>query len=108
VRLSKSGTAATNASFRVHLYGASPTVANGDNGAWSTDQAANYLGAIDVTAMKAFTDGCADVGAAAAGAALLARLPAGATIFALLEARAAYAPAANEVFTLVVESLEAF
>jgi hypothetical protein len=108
VRLGKSGTTAINASFRVHLYGASPTVANGDNGAWSTDQAANYLGAIDVTAMKAFTDGCADVGAAAAGAALLARLPAGATIFALLEARAAYAPAANEVFTLVVESLEAY
>jgi hypothetical protein len=50
VRLSKSGTTATNASFRVHLYGASPVVANGDNGAWSTDQAANYLGAIDVTA----------------------------------------------------------
>jgi hypothetical protein len=48
------------------------------------------------------------VGASAAGAALLARLPAGATIFALLEARAAYAPAANEVFTLVVESLEAY
>jgi hypothetical protein len=58
--------------------------------------------------MKAFIDGCADVGAAAAGAEMLVRLPAGATIFALLEARAAYAPAANEVFTLAIESLEAF
>jgi hypothetical protein len=105
VRLAKSGTTATNASFRVHLYAASPTVANG---AWSTDQAANYLGPVDVTSMKAFTDGCSDVGAAAAGAEMLARLPAGATIFALLEARAAYAPAANEVFTLTIESLEAF
>jgi hypothetical protein len=108
VRLAKSSTTATNASFRVHLYAASPTVANGDNGAWSSDQAANYLGAVDVASMKAFTDGCADVGAAAAGAEMLARLPAGATIFALLEARAAYAPAASEVFTLTLESLEAY
>jgi hypothetical protein len=107
-RLRKSGTTATNASFRVHLYGASPTAANGDNGAWSTDQAAGYLGAIDVASMKAFTDGCADVGAAAAGSELLIRLPAGATLYALLEARAAYTPAANEAFTLTLESLEAY
>src|SRR5215467_13349757 len=46
-RLSKSGTSATNASFRVHLYGAQPTPANGDGGAWLTDQAANWLGNID-------------------------------------------------------------
>src|SRR5712691_11966257 len=64
VRLAKSGTTATNANFRVHLYGASPTPTNGDNGARLTDQALNYLGAIDVAAMKAFSDGCADVGAA--------------------------------------------
>jgi hypothetical protein len=108
VRLSKSGAATANAAFRVHFYGAGPTVANGDNGAWSSDQAANYLGAIDVTSMKAFTDGCAEVGAAAAGAEMLIRLPAGATVFALLEARAAYVPAANEVFTLALESLEAY
>jgi hypothetical protein len=108
VRLSKSGTATANAAFRAHFYGASPTVANGDNGVWSTDQAANYLGAIDVTSMKAFTDGCAEVGAAAAGAEMLIRLPAGATVFALLEARGAYAPAANETFTLALESLEAY
>jgi hypothetical protein len=107
-RLRKSATTATNASFRVHLYGASPTAANGDNGAWSTDQASSYLGAIDVAAMKAFTDGCADVGAAAAGSELLIRLPAGATLYALLEARAAYTPAANEAFTLTLESLEAY
>jgi hypothetical protein len=108
VRLSKRGVATANAAFRVHFYGASPTVANGDNGAWSSDQAANYLGAIDVASMKAFTDGCAEVGAADAGAEMLIRLPAGATIFALLEARAAYVPAANEVFTLALESLEAY
>jgi hypothetical protein len=106
VRLFKSGTVATNASFRVHLYGASPTPANGDGGAWSTSQAASYLGSIDVASMKAFTDGCADVGAAAAGSEFLLRLPAGTVIYALIEARAAYAPAASEVFTLTLETVD--
>ena len=39
----------TNAQFRLHLYTAAPTCANGDNGAWSTDGAANYIGAFDVS-----------------------------------------------------------
>lgn len=108
VRLFNNSTVATNANFRVHLYGASPTVANGDNGAWSTNQAANYLGSIDVASMKAFTDGCSDVGAASAGSEFLIRLPAGSTIFALLEARAAYTPTSGEIFTLTLESLEAY
>ncbi len=106
VRLAKSGTTATNASFRVHLYASSPTPANGDGGAWSTNQATNYLGAIDVPSMKAFTDGCCDVGAAVAGSEFLLRLPAGTTIYALIEARAAYTPAAGEVFTLTLETVD--
>jgi hypothetical protein len=106
VRLSKNGTVATNASFRVHLYGASPTVANGDGGVWSTNQAASYLGSIDVAAMKAFTDGCCDVGAAAAGSEFLLRLAAGATLYALIEARAAYTPASGEVFVLTLETVD--
>lgn len=106
VRLFKNGTVATNASFRVHLYGASPTVANGDGGAWTSNQAGSYLGSIDVAAMKAFTDGCSDVGAAAAGSEFLLRLAAGTTLYALIEARAAYAPAASEVFTLTLETVD--
>jgi hypothetical protein len=47
-RLVKSGTGVANASFRVHLYETPPTPANGDNGAWSTDQAAHWLGNIDI------------------------------------------------------------
>jgi hypothetical protein len=108
VRLFKSGTSSTNATFRVHLYGASPAVANGDGGAWSTSQAAAYLGAIDVPSMKSFTDGCADIGAAAAGSEFLLRLAAGTTFYALIEARAAYAPNAGEQFTLTLESVEAW
>jgi hypothetical protein len=106
VRLTKSGTVSTNASFRAHFYGASPTVANGDGGAWSSSQAATYLGSIDIATMKAFTDGCCDVGAAAAGSELLIRLAAGTIFYALIEARAAYTPAANEVFTLTAEMVD--
>jgi hypothetical protein len=46
-RFVKSGTTATLSQFRLHLYEQSPVCANGDNGAWSTSKAANYLGNID-------------------------------------------------------------
>jgi hypothetical protein len=103
-RLTKSGTGIANASFRVHLYEASPTPANGDNGAWATDKAANWLGNIDITSMLAFTDGATGTGSATAGSEMFLRLASG-TMFALLEARAAYAPIANEVFTLTLEDV---
>lgn len=105
VRLLKSGTTATNGAFRVHFYGASPTVANGDNGAWSSSQAANYFGSIDVTVL-AFSDGCAAAGAATAGAEVQIVLASGSTVYCLLEARGAYTPASAEVFTLTVEFLD--
>ncbi len=107
-RLIKSGTTATNANFRVHLYQASPTAANGDGGAWSTSNAADWLGNIDVTSMLAFTDGCCGTGSFPAGSEGYLKLSAGKTIYALLEAKAAYTPVANEVFTLVIEELFAF
>src|ERR1051326_6997470 len=50
-RLTKSGTSPANANFRIHLYEAAPLPQNGDNGAWSTDHAASWLGSIDVTSM---------------------------------------------------------
>ena len=106
MRLAKSGTVATNASFRVHLYATNPTPQNGDGAAWLTDQSASYLGSIDVPSMKAFSDGCCDVGAAPAGSELLLRLPAGKTIYSLIEARAAYTPSASEVFTLTLETVD--
>jgi len=108
VRLAKSGTVATNASFRVHLYATNPTPQNGDGAAWLTDQSANYLGSIDVPSMKAFADGCCDIGAAPAGSEFLLRLPAGKTIYSLIEARAAYTPSAGEVFTLTLETVDDF
>ena len=103
-RLFKSGTSPVNASFRIHLYQAAPTSANGDGGAWSTDNAANWLGNIDVASMLAFTDGCMGTGSATAGSEMFLRLASG-NVFALLEARAAYTPVANETFTLTVEDV---
>jgi hypothetical protein len=108
IRIVKTGTTPTNASFRVHFYESSPVCANGDNGAWSTDKAAGYLGNIDMAAMFAFTDGCSGFGSAAAGSEMRLRLSSGGTIYALMEARAAYTPAANEVFTVKLECLDSY
>jgi hypothetical protein len=100
VRVSKTGTGVTNASVRLHLYTTlGITAANGDNGAWSTDQAAAYVGSVDVTIDKAMTDG-------AAGNATCEFNVASLSLYGLLEARGAYTPASAEVFTVTLESAE--
>lgn len=103
LRLRKSGAGVTNASFRVHLYSASPTVANGDNGAWSSNGVATYLGAVDIAVDKAFTDGAAGNGAPLVGAEI--SFDAATAVYALIEARAAYTPVSGEIFTLEAETL---
>lgn len=101
-RLRKSGTGTTNATFRLHLYSASPTAANGDNGSWSTDQAAAYVGSMDVVVDKAFTDGAAGNGSPNVGGEINFQHQ---TLYGLLEARGAYTPASAEVFTVDLEIL---
>lgn len=103
IRLRKSGTSITNTSFRLHLYSVSPTPSNGDNGAWLTDQAGTYVGSMDVTADKAFTDGAAGNGVPNTGSEIIFTSD---TYYGLLEARAAYAPATSEVFTLLLEVIQ--
>jgi hypothetical protein len=104
VRIRKSGTSTTNASFRVHLYNASPTPSNGDNGAWLTNKADNYMGYFDVTVGQAFTDGAAGNGAPAVGAEVNFDLLLNTVIvYGLLEARGAYTPASAEVITVSLE-----
>ena len=107
-RLYKTSTTTANTSFRLHLYELSPVCANGDGGNWSTDKASSYLGNIDISAMLPFTDGCAGFGSAPAGSEMRLRLSSGTTIFGLLEARAAYVPTANEVFTCKIECLDGY
>lgn len=105
-RIAKNGTTATNAQFRLHLYAASPTCANGDNGAWSTTTS-GYLGSLSLGAAmgRAFTDGCADVATPDAGVEVIfsGLSGPGAVIYGLLEARAAYTPASAEIFTVTLE-----
>jgi hypothetical protein len=102
-RLRKTGTSTTNASFRLHLYRSAPTPSNGDNGAWLTNNAADYVGAIDITADKAFTDGAIGNGTPNTGSEINFTHQ---TYYGLLEARAAYTPANAEVFTIELELIQ--
>jgi hypothetical protein len=109
-RLAKSTTSVTSASFRLHLYAALPTVTSGDNGVFSSTQAANYVGSIplDLTTIPGakFSDGAAGHGSMAAGADANIRLPSGTTIYGLLEALATYTPGLSEVLTVTLDLIE--
>ena len=98
----KTGLAGTEV-FRVHLFKSSPTVTNGDNGAFSVNGVASLaLGSLDVTMASVYNDGAKGFTAADivfdAGAGVT-------TIFALIEARSAYTPASGETFALALEVL---
>lgn len=105
-KIKKSGTGVTNASFRLHLYTAAPTPSNGDNGAWLTSGAANWLGALDVTVDKVFSDGAAGTGTPLTGSDIAFALASGQVVYGLLEARGAYTPTAQETFDVLVEVLQ--
>lgn len=101
VSVSKTGTAAANANFHLRLYSSSPTCANGDNGAWSTN-ISGYLGKIDPAIMEAFTDGCANVSSVALGSDIDINSGTSNVIYGLLVADAAYTPASAETFTVTL------
>jgi hypothetical protein len=104
VRLLKSATSVTSASFRVHFYVTSPTCTNGDNSAWLTT-VSGYLGYADLTMSQTFSDDAIGFGVAAFGDAIRCQPGNGSrTIYALLEARGTYTPADSEVFTLYAEA----
>lgn len=93
-----------NASFRVHFYTTSPTVANGDNAALSTTAAySSWIGFLDTTHRALGSAGTRGllVPASTHGFPIV---PAGtATLYALIEAKAAYTPVAQTVFSLTVD-----
>lgn len=105
VRLRKSGTSLVNASFRVHLFETTPTVANGDNGAFLPNNVAGYLGSADVTMTQAFSDGTWG-SSDASFMDLNFKLGSGSLVHALIEARAAYTPTSAETFTVALEVLQ--
>jgi hypothetical protein len=106
LRIRKTGTSVTSALFRLHLYNVSPTPSNGDNGAWLTDQSAEYVGSLDVTLDKAFTDGATGNGLPTIGYEINFKLSSGTVLYGLLEARGAYTPASGETFLVELEVLQ--
>jgi hypothetical protein len=101
IRLFKSTTGVTGATFRVHLFSTLPTVSAGDNAAIViATGAVGYLGFFDIAAMQSFTDGAN--GAITTGSNRIV-LSGSTTIYALIEARGAYTPGTSETFTLTLE-----
>lgn len=105
-RLLKTTTLLTNATFKLHLYSAAPSIANGDNAAWSTTLAA-YLGALQVTVDRAGSDGSYGDLLPFNGVPISHKLSSGSSIKGLIEARpgsgATYTPGNAEVFTATLE-----
>lgn len=109
-RIKKSGTGVPNASFRLHLYKTDPAlstgITNGDNGVWLTKES-TYLGAMDVTVDRVFSDAAKGIGVPVAGTEINFDCAAGSqTIYALMEARGAYTPVSGETFTVALEVLQ--
>lgn len=113
--ITATGTGVANKALRLHLFNTAPTFTSaGDNGAIATVLvgSANWIGAIDVTAMVAGSDGSFGVGAPLFGSEILFQIPGptsgdgAASLFGILEARGAYAPTAQEVFTCAINGYE--
>ena len=107
VRLKTNDTAITSGTvIRVHLFKDSPTVTNGDNGAFLSTES-NYLGSLDVPLDRTFSDALKGLGAANTGSEINCMPSTGTqNIFALLEARSAFTPASGKVWTLTVETIQ--
>lgn len=96
VRLTKSTATATNSNYLLYLFQSSPTVTNGDNGAF-VPTVSNFLGtvALDQTGSLFATN-------AAALLSLTAPIVTSGTVYGLLKAVAAYTPANAEVYTVTL------
>lgn len=99
-------TSITNASFRIHFYAVTETSSVGDNTAIVLPSVADYRGSIDVTLDKAFADGACGFGIPAVGDSIVIDPASGTSLFALIEARAAYTPTSAQVFTVELEVLQ--
>lgn len=87
----------TAADFSLHLFGSSPTVANGDNGALSYDFSSKFAD-IDFATMVAATD----VAWALSQGLDLNFYTASGTVYGLIEADGTYTPASAEVFSVTL------
>lgn len=101
-RITKSTASPTVATFKLHLYGSLPTVAAGDNAAWSTSSS-NYLGnvTVDMTA-NTFTN-TNTAPSTYSTTAPIVFVATSNTIYGLLVATGAYAPGAQETFSVSIQ-----
>jgi hypothetical protein len=100
--IKKSGTTVTAAKFRLHLYSQNPTP-SADNAAFSTAEK-SYLGAMDITVDKAFTDASKGFGIPNVGSEISGVPDSGTQIiYGILEALDVYTPVSAEVFTVTLE-----
>lgn len=102
IRLQKTGTSLSNASFRLHLYTEAPTVSTtGDNAAYASDVNSNakWVDSYSGTMAAGHNDGCVMI--CPPDSLILRPVYFGdaTTLYGLIEARAAYTPASAEVFT---------
>jgi hypothetical protein len=102
VKLQKSTTGISNASFRVHFFSALPTSTTGDNAVFTITGASSYLGSVDVVLNQVFTDGAVGFTDITMKS-IKARLPMGNLLYVLVEARAAYNPGSAEIFTISMD-----
>jgi hypothetical protein len=114
VRLRKTGTSLTNASFRVHLFRLLPVPSAGDNAAFDNGSGVlaladitGYIGTVDITMGYAATIGARGVGVPSTGSGITCEAAGSSghetSLWALIEARGAYTPTSGEVFTLTIE-----
>jgi hypothetical protein len=103
VHMTLSSKSVTNTNFRVHFFNASTGVSNGDGGTFVPSLAADEVCEMDVTIALAGADVSTGYGAANQGVACDVALGSGSTLYALIEARAAYTPASGETITVVPE-----
>ena len=101
----KTGTGIVGASFRQHFFTSSPTVTNGDDGAFLPNQCLTRIGSLDynLADMVVHSDGVSCMGIPTSGYPITVDLPSGSVVYSLIEARGAYVRTAGETITTVAE-----
>lgn len=102
IRLHKTTAGVTGASFRAWVLNAEPTVTNGDNGALAGNFSASVVGVFEGETPYVLSDGVTFWLEPVAG-----DLYESGPLWILLEARGAYEPGAEEVFSLTLEQVDA-
>ncbi|MGD9726396.1 MAG: hypothetical protein AB7L09_21585 [Nitrospira sp.] len=112
-RLWKSTTTLTAAAFRAHLFSELPVPSAGDNAAFNssgvlgTTKGPQLIGSIDFTMDRAGSDGAIGFGTPSPSPEILFNMPDNFDdVYALIEARGAYAPGSAEIFGLELTGLQ--